>query len=172
MIEHVSPIAVELLVVAMVILIVRNFQRYRGGVSSRECLDKEVGQETSSDVSVILAVSLMGIYLYSLKGIETALLTISQMFQWTRTMALGDQQHQIRGMAVSPMGAIQNRTSIPLLLTALEDDHGDARSTATGFLSRMRVKEAKGKRDCVMNKNRDHTTPVGRGKHGIIVFRQ
>ena len=72
-------------------------------------------------------------------------------------MAIGDKQHRIRGMAVSHLGILQDRESIPLLIRALEDDHAYVRGCAALALGRMRAHEAKEKLQEMMKEDWDQT---------------
>ena len=158
-VEDVVPIAAAILVAVVAgALVIRKVQRYRGWRFQRERLLKQFEQETSPEARLDLAFSLVELNHYYVKGIESAIPTMAEMFKRTLTTALGDKQHRIRGMAASHLGAIQDRTSIPLLLKALEDDHAYVRSSAALSLGRMRVLEAKEKLSHVMKEDWDQTT--------------
>jgi HEAT repeat protein len=60
-------------------------------------------------------------------------------------------------MAASYLGALNDRTVIPLLLKALEDEHAYVRSSAALGLGRLRAGEAKEKLTTVMKEDWDQT---------------
>lgn len=71
--------------------------------------------------------------------------------------ALDDKQHRIRGMAASHLGVLNDKTVVPMLLKALEDDHAYVRSSAALGLGRLRASEAKEKLTIVMKDDWDQT---------------
>ena len=82
---------------------------------------------------------------------------MAELFITTMKTALGDKQHRIRGMAASHLGVLQDKTTVPLLLAALEDDHAFVRACAALALGRLRASEAKAKLEYVMREDWDQT---------------
>jgi HEAT repeat protein len=60
-------------------------------------------------------------------------------------------------MAASYLGVLNDKTAIPLLLQALEDEHAYVRSCAALGLGRLRASEAKEKLTTVMEQDWDQT---------------
>ena len=82
---------------------------------------------------------------------------LRDLFSTTLQFAVGDKQHRIRGMAASHLGVLNDKTVIPLLLKALEDEHAYVRSCAALGLGRLRASEAREKLTIAMEKDWDQT---------------
>lgn len=113
--------------------------------------------EPSPEKRLDYAFALIELNDYQLAGLEDLASNLSTLFQNTLTTALDDKQHRIRGMAASYLGAIQDKTAIPLLMRALEDDHAYVRGCAALALGRMGATEAKEKLAYVMKEDWDQT---------------
>ena len=156
--EDVLPVGFLLLSVAVVIwLVVRHIRRRKHLALRKERLLRRFQAETSPEKRLDLAFTLVELNDYKLKGLETVASILSALFQATLTTALGDKQHRIRGMAASHLGTVQDRTAVPLLLKALEDDHAYVRASAALALGRMKVAEAKEKLAYVVKEDWDQT---------------
>ena len=94
---------------------------------------------------------------YRLKGLESAVPALTELFKSTLQRAVGDKQHRVRGMAASHLGVLQDLSVVPVLLTALEDDHAYVRSCAALALGRLRANEAKERLMTVMKDDWDQT---------------
>ena len=88
---------------------------------------------------------------------ESVTPALRDLFSTTLQFAVGDKQHRIRGMAASHLGVLNDKTVIPLLLKALEDEHAYVRSCAALGLGRLRASEAREKLTIAMEKDWDQT---------------
>jgi HEAT repeat protein len=89
--------------------------------------------------------------------LESAVPAMKELFVTTLQRSLGDKQHRIRGMAASHLGVLQDRTVVPLLLKALEDDHAYVRSCAALGLGRLRAIETKERLKTLVEEDWDQT---------------
>lgn len=157
-VEEIIPRFLLVLVLGIGIwLIVRKAKSWRTFRRKRERLIAKFLAETSPDARCDLAYTLVELNGFQPKGIEKVIPDMAKIFKQTLTTALGDKQHRIRGMAASYLGAIEDTTSIRLLMRALEDDHAHVRSCAALALGRMRVAEAKEKLAYMMKEDWDQT---------------
>lgn len=145
--------AVGLLVWSMVRRVFRRLNLRR----ERDRLMTRFEQERSPEKRLELAFELVEINRYRLEGLERVAPAMVELFAKTLKTALGDKQHRIRGMAASHLGVLQDKSVVPLLLAALEDDHAYVRACAALALGRMRVTEAKAKLAQVMVDDWDQT---------------
>lgn len=156
--EEVIPIAVQvLLAVVAVWLVVRKIRGRRQLRRRIERLITKLQAETSPEKRLDLAFLLVELNGYRPAGLEPVIPSMGKMFRHTLTTALGDKQHRLRGMAASYLGAIEDRSAVPLLMKALDDDHAYVRSCAALALGRMRVAEAKERLGVVMKEDWDQT---------------
>jgi hypothetical protein len=123
----------------------------------RERLLARFEREMASDKRLGLAFALIEVNDYRLEGLERAAAAMQALFVNTLKTALGDKQHRIRGMAASHLGVIQDKSAVPVLLTALEDDHAYVRACAALALGRMRAGEAKAKLEQLVEEDWDQT---------------
>jgi hypothetical protein len=145
------------LLLLLVYLVVRAVRRRRAQRGARAKLLVRFEKETASDKKLDLAFALIEINEYRLEGLEPAVPALKDLFTTTLQRALGDKQHRIRGMAASHLGVLQDKTVVPLLLKALEDDHAYVRSCAALALGRLRAAEAKDRLELAMNDDWDQT---------------
>ncbi len=112
---------------------------------------------TSADKRLQLAFAVIELNEYQREGLEAIAPRFQELFLTTLKRALGDKQHQVRGMAASHLGVIGDDTVVPHLLAALEDDHAYVRSSAALGLGRLRAVVAKDKLAYVSKEDWDQT---------------
>lgn len=157
-IDEAIPVAFAGLVVAAgLFLLVRIFIRRRAQRRERAKLLAAFERATAQEKKREIAFALMEINGYRAEGLEPVTPALRDLFATTLQQALGDKQHRIRGMAASHLGVLNDRSVIPLLLKALEDDHAYVRSCAALGLGRLRASEAKEKLTTVMEGDWDQT---------------
>lgn len=127
----------------------RNQQRAR--------LIKLFESQTSSEKRLTLAFAVIEVNQYRRVGLESIASQLQELFVTTLKRALGDKQHQVRGMAASHLGVIGNDAAVAHLLAALEDDHAYVRSSAALGLGRLRATAAKDKLAYVSKEDWDQT---------------
>ncbi|HXF91694.1 MAG TPA: HEAT repeat domain-containing protein [Nitrospiraceae bacterium] len=136
---------------------IRPILRRRHRRRERERLMAAFQCETSPEKRLDLAFAMIEVNEYRLEGLEPVAPALKELFATTLRKAVGDKQHKIRGMAASHLGVLQDKSVIPLLLKALEDDHAYVRSCAALGLGRLRAVEAKEKLVEVMKEDWDQT---------------
>ena len=157
-IDQAIPVAFAGLVIAAgLFILVRAFNRHRARRRERAKLLVAFERATVQEKKLEIAFALMEVNEYRADGLESAIPALRDLFAMTLQRALGDEQHRIRGMAASYLGALNDRTVIPLLLKALEDEHAYVRSSAALGLGRLRACEAKEKLTTVMKEDWDQT---------------
>ncbi len=157
-IDQAIPMAVVGLVIAAgLFILVRVFNRRRAQRRERAKLSAAFERATVQEKKLEIAFALMEVNGYRAEGLESVTPALRDLFATTLQRALGDEQHRIRGMAASYLGALNDRTVIPLLLKALEDEHAYVRSSAALGLGRLRAGEAKEKLTTVMTEDWDQT---------------
>jgi HEAT repeat protein len=114
-------------------------------------------RETAQDKKLEMAFALLEINEYSVEGLESAVPALKDVLTTTLQRALGDKQHRIRGMAASHLGALQDRSVVPVLVEALGDDHAYVRSCAALGLGRLRAVEARERLKLVAEQDWDQT---------------
>jgi HEAT repeat protein len=137
--------------------LVRAFKRRRAQRRERDKLLAAFDRATIREKKLEIAFALVEVNGYRVEGLESVMPALRDLFATTLQRALGDKQHRIRGMAASHLGVLNDRTVIPLLLKALEDDHAYVRSCAALGLGRMRASEAKEKLMTAMQEDWDQT---------------
>jgi hypothetical protein len=157
-IDQAIPMAFAGLVIAAGLwMLVRAFNRRRAQRRERAKLLASFERATVQEKKLEIAFALIDLNGYRAEGLESVTPALRDLFATTLQQALGDEQHRIRGMAASYLGVLNDRTVIPLLLKALEDDHAYVRSSAALGLGRMRAGEAKEKLTTVMKEDWDQT---------------
>jgi hypothetical protein len=146
-----------LVIAAAVWTLIRAMNRRRLQRRERTKLLAAFEQATASEKKLEIAFALIEVNGYRSRGLESVTPALRELFATTLQQALGDKQHRIRGMAASHLGVLNDRTVIPLLLKALEDDHAYVRSSAALGLGRLRASEAKEKLKTAMEEDWDQT---------------
>jgi hypothetical protein len=116
--------AIGLTITALLFIPIRAVLRHRAKSQARAKLLTVFERETVQDKKLELAFALLEMNEYRVEGLESSVLALKELFITTLQRALGDKQHRIRGMAASHLGALQDLSVVPLLVKALEDDHG------------------------------------------------
>lgn len=157
-IEQGIPIAlIGALCAAITWMIVKRIRARRHRLRRRAALLSRFSRETSPEKRLEAAFALIEVNEYRLKGLESAVPALTELFKSTLQRAVGDKQHRVRGMAASHLGVLQDLSVVPVLLTALEDDHAYVRSCAALALGRLRANEAKERLMTVMKDDWDQT---------------
>ena len=146
-------------VVSLVIMwtIVRAVRKRKHQLHHRARLLAQFERETARDKKLETAFALIEVNEYHVEGLESAVPAMKELFVTTLQRSLGDKQHRIRGMAASHLGVLQDRTVVPLLLKALEDDHAYVRSCAALGLGRLRAIETKERLKTLVEEDWDQT---------------
>ena len=155
--QAVPMVFVGLVIAAGLFLLVRAFNRRRAQRHERAKLLAAFERATVQEKKLEIAFALIDVNRYRAVGLESVTPALRDLFATTLQRALGDKQHRIRGMAASYLGALNDKTVIPLLLKALEDEHAYVRSSAALGLGRLRAGEAKEKLTTVMAEDWDQT---------------
>ncbi|TKB86998.1 MAG: HEAT repeat domain-containing protein [Nitrospira sp.] len=112
------------------------------------------GQANLTTILLLLGLVVSGVWVWKRLSPDMQDLIIDQA---TLKRALGDKQHQVRGMAASHLGVIGDDAAVAHLLAALEDDHAYVRSSAALGLGRLRASAAKDKLAYVSKEDWDQT---------------
>ncbi len=136
---------------------IRKVKRAKNKTKRRAMLLQKFSREKAPRKRFDLASELIELNEYQLEGLDSVAQDMAEVFLSTFKRSLGDKQHRMRGMAVSYLGVVQHRKSIPLLMNALEDDHAYVRGSAALALGRMRATEAKTKLEYTMKEDWDQT---------------
>ena len=157
-IDQAIPMAFAgLAVMAGLWVVVRAFNRRRAQRRERAKLLAAFEQATGQEKKLEIAFALIDVNGYRGEGLESVTPALRDLFSTTLQFAVGDKQHRIRGMAASHLGVLNDKTVIPLLMKALEDEHAYVRSCAALGLGRLRASEAREKLTIAMEKDWDQT---------------
>jgi HEAT repeats len=157
-IDQAIPMAFAgLVITAGLWMLVRLFIRRRTHRRERAKLMAAFERATVQEKKLEIAFALIEVNGYRVEELEAITPALRDLFAMTLQQALGDKQHRIRGMAASYLGVLNDKTVIPLLLKALEDEHAYVRSCAALGLGRLRASEAKEKLTTVMEEDWDQT---------------
>ena len=157
-IDQALPLAaLSLAVLAAVWILIGKIVKRRRRNQQRARLIKLFESQTSSEKRLKLAFAVIEVNQYRRVGLESIASQLQELFVTTLKRALGDKQHQVRGMAASHLGVIGDDTAVAHLLAALEDDHAYVRSSAALGLGRLRASAAKDKLAHVSKEDWDQT---------------
>ena len=157
-VDQAVPMAtISLVAAGLLFLSLRSLHRRRKKSRERARLLSLFERETVQDKRLDLAFTLLEVNAYRIDGLQSAVPALKQLFITTLQRALGDKQHRIRGMAASHLGALQDRSVIPLLVKALDDDHAYVRSCAALGLGRLRATDTRERLKVVMEQDWDQT---------------
>lgn len=158
-IDQAIPLAAAVLGIGVLVMVVIKKIRRRVQQSrKRDRLLAAFQRETVRDKKLELSFALAEVNGYRVNGLEAVVPALKELWVSTLRRAVGEKQHRIRGMAASHLGVLQDRSIVPLLLAALEDDHAYVRSCAALGLGRLRASEARAKLEEVMKEDWDQTT--------------
>jgi len=155
--QAIPLVAIGLAVLTVLVLLWRAFRRRRSNRQERDRLLKLFEKETKREKQLELAFAMIEVNGYRIEGLESAVPLLRDLFVTTMQRAVGDKQHRIRGMAASHLGVLQDKSVVPLLVKALEDDHAYVRSCAALALGRLRATETKERLMTVMKDDWDQT---------------
>jgi len=155
--QAVPIVAIGTTLTTLLFLSVRAFLRRREISRERARLLSLFEREPVHDKRLDLAFALLEINAYRIEGLNSSVPALKEVLTLTLQRALGDKQHRIRGMAASHLGALQDKSVVPLLLKALDDDHAYVRSCAALGLGRLRATEARERLKIAMEQDWDQT---------------
>ncbi|MEK7337248.1 MAG: HEAT repeat domain-containing protein [Nitrospirota bacterium] len=158
-IDQAIPLAAAVLGIGVLVMVViKKIRRRVQQTRKRDRLLAAFQRETVRDKKLELSFALAEVNGYRVNGLESVAPALKELWVSTLRRAVGEKQHRIRGMAASHLGVLQDRSIVPLLLAALEDDHAYVRSCAALGLGRLRASEARAKLEEVMKEDWDQTT--------------
>ena len=157
-IDQAIPLAaLALAIMAVAWVLIGKIVKRRRRNQQRARLIKLFESQTASDKRLKLAFAVIEVNEYRRVGLEAIASQLQELFVTTLKRALGDKQHQVRGMAASHLGVIGDDAAVAHLLAALEDDHAYVRSSAALGLGRLRATAAKDKLAYVSKEDWDQT---------------
>ncbi len=157
-IDQALPLAaLSLAIMAVAWILIGKIVKRRRRNQQRARLIKLFESQTASDKRLTLAFAVIEVNEYRRAGLEAIASQFQELFVTTLKRALGDKQHQVRGMAASHLGVIGDDAAVAHLLAALEDDHAYVRSSAALGLGRLRASAAKDKLAYVSKEDWDQT---------------
>jgi hypothetical protein len=157
-IDQALPLAAGGLAIGLIIrAVIRKIRRQVTLRRERDRLIAAFQKETAQEKKLELSFALTECNAYRIEGLEPIVPTLKDLWVTTLRRALGDKQHRIRGMAASHLGVLQDKSVVPLLVQALEDDHAYVRSCAVLGLGRLRATETRERLTIVMEEDWDQT---------------
>jgi hypothetical protein len=157
-IDQAVPLAAGGLAIGLIMLsLIRKIRRRITQRRERDRLIAAFQRETAPDKQLELSFALTECNGYRLEGLEAIVPALKDLWVTTLRRSVGDKQHRIRGMAASHLGVLQDKSVVPLLVTALEDDHAYVRSCAVLGLGRLRAMETRERLATVMEEDWDQT---------------
>jgi hypothetical protein len=143
-VDQIVPVATGGAVIGSIVLVViRSLTRRAAQRRERDRLIIAFQRETIPSKKLDLSFALMEGNAYRAEGLDTIEPELKDLWVTTLQRAVGDDQHRVRGMAASHLGALQDQSVLPLLLKALEDDHPYVRACAALGLGRLRARDAR-----------------------------
>ncbi len=143
-VDQMMPVAAGVTAIgALIVVVTRKIARQAARRRERDRLITAFQQESIQDKKLDLSFALMECNAYRTEGLATVEAALKDLWGTTLQRAVGDEQHRVRGMAASHLGALQDRSVVPLLLKTLEDDHPYVRACAALGLGRLRATEAR-----------------------------
>lgn len=166
-IDQMVPVAAGGAVIGSILWVVtRNITRRAAQRRERDRLITAFQRETIPSKKLDLSFTLMEGNAYRTEGLDTVGPDLKDLWGTTLQRAVGDEQHRIRGMAASHLGALQDLSVVPLLLKALEDDHPYVRACAALGLGRLRAKDARDRLTRLADDDGDQTVR-GRAREAL-----
>lgn len=157
-IDQAIPLAAAVLVALVAIwVLIGKLRERRKQKQARARLIALFESQTAAEKRLKLAFAMIEVNEYRREGLEEIAPRLQDVLLTTLTRALGDKQHQVRGMAASHLGVIGDDSVVPYLVAALEDDHAYVRSSAALGLGRLRASAAKEKLASVSKEDWDQT---------------
>jgi HEAT repeat protein len=138
-------------------LLVRPFRRRRAQREQRARLLASFKKARAWEARRDLAFQLVEINDYQCQGLEEVAGELKDIFAATLKQSVGDKHHRLRGLAASHLGVLQDPSTVPTLMAALDDDHAYVRACAALGLGRMRAIQAKEKLAVMMKDDWDQT---------------
>lgn len=157
-IDQAIPLAAAVLVALVAIwVLIGKLRERRKQKQARARLIALFESQAAAEKRLKLAFAMIEVNEYRREGLEEIAPRLQDVLLTTLTRALGDKQHQVRGMAASHLGVIGDDSVVPYLVAALEDDHAYVRSSAALGLGRLRASAAKEKLASVSKEDWDQT---------------
>jgi hypothetical protein len=156
-IDQAVPMAAGALIVGLIVVAVAWKITLR--VRQRRERDRLIAafQRETAEQKLELSFALMECNAYRIAGLEEIAPALKELWSMTLQRALGDERHRVRGMAASHLGVLQDKSVVPLLIKALEDDHSYVRACAALGLGRLQATEARERLAQVAKEDGDQT---------------